>query len=191
ADPAGVSVLVWSLGEVKRGQGDFDAAQRLLEEALARMQGHGHHAGVCYALASLGHLALVSGDFGRAVSLQLECLALRQTVDLLNIPHCLDELAMVAAAMGDMAKAARLFGAAAAKRAHAGGAPWPLTLADRGRLLAAARVGLGDATFDAAWQVGGRFSLAQAIGEAAELGEMAIRPAARPSVVTVPARVQS
>ncbi|MDQ6675410.1 MAG: helix-turn-helix domain-containing protein, partial [Chloroflexota bacterium] len=86
ADPTGVDVLLWTLGEVKRGQGDLMVARRLLEETLARSEAHGHHDGVCYALASLGHLALVSGDFSRAVSLQLECLALRQTVDLLNIP---------------------------------------------------------------------------------------------------------
>jgi predicted ATPase/DNA-binding XRE family transcriptional regulator len=170
ADPPALFVLLWALSNVKRAQGDLMAAQRLLEEALAQIQVHGDHDGIGYALLGLGHLALIRGDFGRAVSLQLEGLAVfQQAVDIVNIPHCLDELAMTAAALGDLAQATRLFAAAATQRVQAGGAPWPLTLAEREGSLAAARAGLGDAAFEAAWQVGRDFSLAQAIAEAAEL----------------------
>jgi tetratricopeptide (TPR) repeat protein len=189
ADPAALDVLLWNLGEVKRGQGDLTAAQRLLEEALARSRAHGHHAGVCYALASLGHLALVRGEFGGAVALQVECLVVRQAVDALNIPYCLDELAMIATATADLARATRLFGAAAALREHSGGAPWPLTFAEREQSLAAARAGLGHTAFEAAWQVGRTLSLPQAISEAAELVSLAdawsrARRGARPSAAT-------
>src|SRR5262249_45787176 len=168
--PPAQFVLVWALGEVKRGQGDLVAAERLFEEALAQIQAHGDHDGIGYALWSLGHLALVRGDFGRAVSLQLEGLAVRQATDPVRIPDCLDDLAMIAAEMSDLARATRLFAAAAAQRAQTGGAPWPLSFAERERALAAARAGLGDAAFEAAWQVGRDLSLVQAIAEGAALG---------------------
>ena len=179
ADAPARHVLLWALGEAKRGQGDLIAAELLYQEALAQATTHGDHAGIGYALLALGHLALIRGEFARAVALQLESLAVRQAVDALKISHCLDHLAMIAVELGDLARATRLFAAGAAERAQTGGAPWPLTLAERERALAAARAGLDEAAFEAEWQVGRNLSLEQAIDEGTALVDLAERRASR------------
>ena len=82
------------------------------------------------------------------------------------MPDCLDDLAMIATALGDLDRAARLFAAAAAVRAQTGGGHWGMTLAEREHALAAARAGLGEAAFEAAWAAGSHLPLADVVAEA-------------------------
>jgi len=76
---------------------------------------------------------------------------------------CLEGLARVAVAQGRMERAARLCGAAAALREDRG---WPFPPAKRvehDRTVAAARRGLGEEAFEAAWVRGHALPLEEAI----------------------------
>ena len=172
-----------SLGEAMLAQGQLPEGEQLLNEALDLMEAHGDHCGGSFTLFSLGHVALGRGQLTRAVALQLDSLALRRLIgDPLGVSHCLDELACVATAAGDLLRAARLFAAAAALRAPTGGGVWPLRSADRERALAATRIGLGEAAWEAEWAVGRGLSLDEALAEAMASTSPAARGAPEPGM---------
>ena len=87
------------------------------------------------------------------------------------MPPRLRDLARVAEAQGQPARAARLWSAAAAQHQAIVGRPLP---ADRGALRpsprppSALRARLGDAAFDAAWAAGQAMTLEQAVAYALE-----------------------
>jgi hypothetical protein len=114
-------------------------------------------------------VALARGVPARAGTLLRESLALRRTLgDAAGVSHCLDELAQVAAAEGQPAQAARLFGAAVSLQERTGAAPWPPGAASRERALAPVRQVLGEATFTAAWVAGRALPPDSALAEAPE-----------------------
>src|SRR5262249_44735791 len=149
--------------------GDLTTADSLLEQALGEIRPHGDGSGRAYILCSLGHLALVRGDYARAASLQMESLSIRREVDTGLATVCVDELAMIAAAMGQVMRAARLFAAADAERARRGALPWPLTQHDRRIAISRVKAGLGESEFDLAWESGSALNFDSAIDDAAGL----------------------
>jgi hypothetical protein len=76
-------------------------------------------------------------------------------------------MAAVASAQGQPARAARLWGAAAARRGALGTPLPPVEHAHYERTVAAARTALGEGAFAAAWAAGQTLPLEQAIAEAA------------------------
>jgi ATP/maltotriose-dependent transcriptional regulator MalT len=178
-DPRMVYVPLWSLGEAKRAKGDLESAEDLLSEALGQVRAQGDHAGIGYTLSSLGHVALLLGDYPRAVSLQLESLASRRLADAVYIPICLDELAMVAAAAGELTRAARIFAAADTLRVQGGGVPWPLTFGDREAAFATIGAGLGDRELEAATAAGHQLSIEQVLAEVSRLPRRTSAPLTR------------
>jgi hypothetical protein len=98
-----------------------------------------------------------------------------------GIASCLEGLAAVAAAMGELARAARLFGAAEARRQELGASLPPAERADHESQVAAVSAALGQPAFAAAWAEGSALPLDQAIteaagGEPAERAELPVLP---------------
>jgi hypothetical protein len=81
---------------------------------------------------------------------------------------CLDGLGAVAAKRGDWARAARMAGAAGARRESSGATLDPADRAFRERYLDEARATLGEARLEAAIAEGGALTLEQALREASE-----------------------
>jgi predicted ATPase/DNA-binding XRE family transcriptional regulator len=144
-DRVGVAVSLANLAETARLSGDFRRAVELAEEAQAlagelgvplRRAQHLHVVGV--SLARLG-------EFGRARAALVEALEIFARLDTrVGAALCCEGLAQVAVATGNERWAAWLIGAAEAVRQQLGA---PLTDADRAdceRVLAEARLALGE-----------------------------------------------
>jgi DNA-binding CsgD family transcriptional regulator len=122
-------------------------------------------AGIAVALTSLGMTELSRGNLKRAAASLEEVLSLMQgRGDRVAISYSLLGLAGVAASRGHPARAARLWGAAEATREAAGFPLSPFTLAnyDYEGYLAAARAGLDEQSFAAAWAAGREMTPEQA-----------------------------
>jgi hypothetical protein len=90
----------------------------------------------------------------------------------MHVAWMVEGLAAGALAGGDAARAARLWGAAAAARAAIGAEVWPVERGAYEQCLAEARAALGDAGFEAAWAAGLALTWEQGAAEA--LGEDAM-----------------
>jgi non-specific serine/threonine protein kinase len=162
-----VAAALTNLGTVARRQGELDRAVALTEEGVAVLRQVGDTYSVATALQNLGSIHRDQGALERAAARYRESLALYIEVqDRLVATRCVEGLGMVAALRGDAARAARLCGAAAARRAELGA---PLRAAGRAaveRTTATARAALGEAAFAAAWAAGEGLSLEEAIADA-------------------------
>ncbi len=136
-----------NLGEAVHLQGDLDRAESLYQESLALFRELGGRGGVAFALRQLGRTALGRGDASKAAPLFTESLALRQEAgETVAIIESLEGLAEVACVLGDAALGVRLFGATNALR-EAHSLPVPASYGrEQERVLAAARVRLGEMT---------------------------------------------
>jgi tetratricopeptide (TPR) repeat protein len=145
----------------------------LLEESLALFRDLGDKGGSAMSLRSLGRAATDQGDYRRAAALFDESLALsRDLGDNRDMAAGMEELAAVACAQEQPERAARLFGAAQALR-EAIGAPRPPADQPRyDRSVAAARAGLGEHAFTAAWAEGRALSVDQALAAARTATEL-------------------
>jgi non-specific serine/threonine protein kinase len=155
------------LGIVAFGEGDLDAAVAFGEEARAAAQEVGD---VDAAEAAALHLALVAcaqGERRQAAAWFRE--GFRHNpgwwADAEAVARLLAEVAVLAAGCDEVERAARLFGAAAARRAEVGEA---LALPERAvyeRAAEVSRTALGEAAFAAAWAAGRAAAEEQALAE--------------------------
>jgi DNA-binding CsgD family transcriptional regulator len=167
-------MLLDRLGMLAIGRGDYPRAQALLAEALplARSLGAGH---VAEALGSLGALAWVQEEVGRAADCWCQGLVLARDIGYrLRIPQFLERLGRVARARGQLERAARLFGAAAVAQ-QAAGAPISQEIGEYERNLDAVRAQLGEAAFAAAWAEGQALPAEDAVAYA--VADVALEPA--------------
>jgi non-specific serine/threonine protein kinase len=124
---------------------------------------------VAQALSNLICAVAEQGMGSRAPALAHQCLSLVEELnDAWALIAAIVALAVAAEAQSAHERAARLFGAADAMRLTQGAAMTPVLqrAAQRGR--SAARLHLGDAGFEAAWQYGQVLSPAEAIQFALE-----------------------
>ncbi|MEA2514462.1 MAG: hypothetical protein QOJ59_3949, partial [Thermomicrobiales bacterium] len=163
-DPAWSAWSMRSIGKQAFTGGDNETAERWLEQALALFRREGLHYGAAVALHNLGEIALSRGEHARAAVLRREWLD--QDWDATGLRFCLEALANVAVASGEMKHAARLLGAAEAHRARLGVALMPRQVAGYERNVADARNALGEPVFAAAWAEGRRLSADEARAEA-------------------------
>jgi hypothetical protein len=106
-------------------------------------------------LADLGKVAAVQGDHGRAASLCVQALTLaRDMGEVYEIVLVLQSLAAIASATGWAQWAGRLWGAAGALRTTHGIWLSPASEEEYDRLLAPARIQLGDAQWQDACEEG-------------------------------------
>jgi hypothetical protein len=134
-------------------------------------------------LGVLGRVAALQGDDDCAEAAYVECLALSHAAARADLALLLEGLAQVVACRaarhpsgGQLERAARLFGAAAALRATLGDAAtrgWNFQLAPASRdayerQVAVARAALGEEAFAAAWAEGEALLPEQAIARAVD-----------------------
>jgi predicted ATPase/transcriptional regulator with XRE-family HTH domain len=106
ADPTVRADAHNGLGNLLGDLGDYDAARRHYEEALALRRSLGNADGVAGALNNLGLIAAWWGDYERATALHSESLHLRQELgDALGEAQSRSNLGDVMTASGDFARA--------------------------------------------------------------------------------------
>lgn len=145
-----------SLGHVSMARGDLEAAQELLEEALAFHQAGSGPIGIALGNLFVGQVLVARGNHARSATYfrqTLICFADAWGLD--GAAPAVEGLAAVAAPC-QPERAARLLGAAAVMREHD---EWPsdqLEVAVYEKVMAMTRTALGDRAFEAAWEVGKR-----------------------------------
>ena len=149
--------------------GDYEEGRKVIEEAVERAGEMGDTWQLASTLGFLGWAALWSDRAGEAFGHFEESLHLRQELGERRYSvDCLQGLAGVAAASGDHARSARLWGAAEAALDELG---TPLTPADRdfqAQFVELARAGLDETAWNEAFAEGRGTPLADAIAYALE-----------------------
>jgi predicted ATPase len=165
-----ITLVRSNLGRVAHAQGDDAQALALLEASVAWFRDAGHTWGLMWVLHHLSAVVYAQGDDVRTTALLREGLGLQQRHgQKRTIAGSLECFAGLAARQGHPARAARLFGAAAALREAIDTPLPPSECAAYDRDVASARVQLDEATFAAAWAEGRVMTLEQAIAYALEV----------------------
>ena len=176
-DPRGLGQVLSNVGRLALREGDLATAGAALEESLAlfRQIGDGRNAAV--VLESLGRLVVQQeGDEEQAANLFVESLVLfLQSDDLSGVAACFQGLATVAAARGQLERAAYLFGATESGWAATKPSPTLGAHPHYPTKLASVRATLGHGATAAAWAAGRTVPLEQAV-ELALGGERANDP---------------
>ncbi|MDA0245903.1 MAG: tetratricopeptide repeat protein [Chloroflexi bacterium] len=168
-DKLGISMSLNNLGGVATHLGDEATAQTLYEESLVLRRALGDKWGIALLLLNLGLLATDRTQYRVAAERFHESLRLCVEIGsklLLAINQA--GLAELAAVQGQMARAAQLASAAETLLSNINGT---LESAERERLnkaIAAARTGLEQADFQAAWTKGAQMELETAVAYALE-----------------------
>jgi tetratricopeptide (TPR) repeat protein len=147
-------------------QGDLARAAALHEEGLALFQELGDTAGVARSLNYLATVAQEQGDLTRAAALYEKSLALDRALGYPESIVCALEGLAATAVAGQPARAARLFGVAAALREAIGLPLLPTDLDRYDRAVAEVRRQMDKDAFAAAWDAGTSLSLEQAVAMA-------------------------
>jgi ATP/maltotriose-dependent transcriptional regulator MalT len=159
------------LGEVSLQQGDPSTARLLLEQSrMLVRQGRDEDHQLAWTLSLLGKVIAVQGDYPAARALYEESLeslvrvqGTNSNLPTLDLCSALEGLAAVVAVQGELVWAARLWGAAQARR-HTLGIPLaPVYRVDYERSVAAARTQLGEKPFGTAWSEGRTMTPEQAL----------------------------
>jgi len=140
------------LGTALLNLGDRPRGQAVLEESLDVARQYEDRWCEAMSLMLLGHQRLADGEPARAQDELTGAAALFQaTGNMVYMAWCLEGLAGVAAAEGDLGRAAEIAGGREALRAQTGVLLPPVYPAAWERMLATARDGLGEAGFDEAY----------------------------------------
>jgi predicted ATPase/DNA-binding XRE family transcriptional regulator len=166
-----LAVRLINLGDAARWQGDVERAGALYEESLSLFRGVNQEQAPPNLYHNLGYVALHRREVPRAAALFAHALNLYdEWDDEHGIAECLVGSAGVAVAAGDGARAARFFGAADATFESLGRGVWPGNRQAYERNLAAARAGLGETAFAAAYAEGRTLTRDGAVVEARAFG---------------------
>ncbi len=170
-DRVGSAVSLHNLGRVAYRQEDYATAWALLQESLAIWHNAGHRDSAGMVLTNLGLVVCRQGEHAQARSLLRQGLALhREFGDKRRIAFSLEAFGSLAVAQEKGARGARLFGAAEALRESLGSPLPPADRPDYDRGVAAARAGIGEDAFTAAWAEGRGMTLDEAVREAEGFG---------------------
>jgi predicted ATPase/DNA-binding CsgD family transcriptional regulator len=163
----GVAGSLWGIGQARRAQGDLQGAVACFSEGL-RIARRVRNPQVLGSLLNVyGEVAHEQGDRRLAAQMLAEALTLYTGLgEWRRGSICLEDIAALAAAEGQLAQATRLWAAATARREdialplpRPGGATNPHALVELRRTL-------GDSAYAAAWSQGRALSNEQAIAEA-------------------------
>lgn len=128
-DEGGLAWSLWEWGELRRLQGQTDAARDLYERSLVRFQQHGISLGLVYYHRGLGDLALMRRDWPAASAHYDQALeALRDTYHPWGQGYVFTHYGLVHIAQGDLA---------AARQAYREAVHYVMVLGDKGVTLMA------------------------------------------------------
>lgn len=156
--------ILAQMGVAARRQGDYAKSVAWSEEGLSMSRAVGAPGSIGYTLRLTGHSVRLLGQLGRAAALYRESLTLFDaTGDKWVATECIEGLALIAAADGELDRAARLFGVAAGARETFGitiPRPGP---DDQWHLETRTRKQLGPKAFAEAWSDGRAMTLERGI----------------------------
>lgn len=156
-----LAIVLTYQGEVEQAAASFHEGNDLLREL------GGHRQGLAFSLFHLARIARLQGDYAAARTRHREGLQLFQEVDdRRGTGYSLAGLAVLAAAQGNLERAARLSGAVAAIEALLGSFLEAPLQVEYDRELAAVRARLGEEAFERARTAGRSMALEQAIAYA-------------------------
>jgi tetratricopeptide (TPR) repeat protein len=139
----------------------------LFHSSLAVYREHQNDAGVAMVLNNMGRALLEQGQLDEAALQLNESLRLRYRLgDLPGVAFSLEGLADLARRRGDVARAARLWGAAEALRAQLKAPLSPMEQPSYQQIVAESRAALGEGDFAAAWAAGAGLSVEEAVAAA-------------------------
>jgi predicted ATPase/DNA-binding CsgD family transcriptional regulator len=165
----GIAQALNIIGELARMGGDDERAKRAYEECLAVCQQTGEALRTCYNYVNLAYVAQHEGEHERALGLVRQALQLsRDRSDARDIASFLVTFAGSIAALGQLQRAARLIGASEAALERLGAFHQPSDQPEIDRIIAAVRVQLDEATFQATWAEGHKMTLEGAVAYALE-----------------------
>jgi predicted ATPase len=165
----GLGMATESLGEVTYASGDFEAARSYWLQSLAEHRALPHQFRIVTSLQRLGLAELRLGRLEAARACLAECLALCVTHGFEGYrASSLAVMARVVAAHGDLARAARVFGAAQKMLDELGMVMEGPAGTDHADALAAARGGLDACVWQCAWNEGLTLEPAAAVALALE-----------------------
>jgi tetratricopeptide (TPR) repeat protein len=162
-DSQGQAYALNLLGLSLEASGRTQEAQQSFEESIAVSRSHGYPDVEAYALASLAHLEQATRPSDAGAHYRASLALMHELGDQRGVAYCLEGLAAITP-RGSATQAAMLLGAAAAIRERTGGALQPgAEQAEVDTAVEETRQALGADAFGAAWSVGGRMDLDQAI----------------------------
>ncbi len=163
-DKWGTSAVLNLLGTIALSRGEHDRAFLLLEESLLLYRQVGGTREIAVLLNNLGIAAAERQRPTAAMAHLAESLVLSQELeDLEGICSCLEEMAVIAHAADDHARATRLYAASEDLRRGYGGTLHPDEMERFDRLLADLRSAMDNEAFKAAWRAGQAMTQEQAI----------------------------
>jgi ATP/maltotriose-dependent transcriptional regulator MalT len=170
-DKMGIAVCIRLSGQLALSKGNAAEARSFAGESLALFREIGDRQNTALALCLLARVEAEQGNYPAARTLYEESLdtAARGMDDKGLIPSCLEGLAVVVAAQGELVWAARLWGAAESLRKATGIPLPPVEHPAYERSIATARNLLGDKTFAAAWAEGRTMTSEQALAAQASV----------------------
>lgn len=159
------ALILYRLGLVACFSGDCPAARTLLEESLTIRREFGDRGGAARTLSGLGMVAYDQGDYAGSLALYRESLAIQRTLsDRSVIAISLEGLAEGIASLGDVIRAARIWGAMERLRADIGSPLRPAWRRHCDQSVAAARAALNDeVAFERAWREGRALTFEQVL----------------------------
>jgi hypothetical protein len=178
----GIGLGLFDLGKALTYAHDYAAAGSLIEASLVHFKATGDHWQMAEALADLGGIAQRQDEMDRVAILAAESLRLnREQGWLWYVPESLELLGGVARARGKPACAARILGAAEARREASGAARQPVFREPYAELVAALREALGPGVFAAEWATGRAMALEQVMDDALAVATLPSDAKQRPS----------
>jgi predicted ATPase/DNA-binding SARP family transcriptional activator len=166
-DRPGIAAATEGLGYLTYLQGDRAAGRALLEKGLAMQRELGLMTCASHSALLLGHIARQEGQYALARSCYAESMAVLWEVrSSYALFYELAAFGCLAAAEGRLERAAQLYGAAERVGETAGVVMVPHERTWHDRAVAAARAGLGEQAFAAAWAAGRAMTLDEAVAYA-------------------------
>jgi predicted ATPase/DNA-binding CsgD family transcriptional regulator len=182
-DKDGLARHSYVTGQVAFSRGDTSTARSLLEESLVLYRDLGDRPRIGQVLVGLAKVETYQGDLATAHALYEESLSVAGVGCKLDVASGLEGLANVVAAQGEIAWAARLWGAAEALRDTMGAPLPPLERAEYEHATATARAVLGAEAFTAAWAEGRNTTPEQALAAWGPVIIPTTVPAGQPSTL--------
>ena len=163
-DRRSVALLAATTADVARCQRDYARAAELYSESLGLYHELGNRAEIPAILHNQGYVALGTHDYAAARDLFAESLRRQHAAgNTAGIAEGLGGLAVLATAQGQLERAARLFGAAAAIRASHPAPIWPAERWELDRHTAELRAQLPAPIYGQLWREGQAFTTEQAL----------------------------
>ncbi len=187
-DKMGLANCIRLSGQLALIQGNTTESRSLAEEALALFREIGHRQGTSLSFCLLARVEANEGNYQAARTLYEQSLATasKGIDDMGLVASCLEGLAVVVAALGELVWAVLLWGAAEVHREVIGAPLPPVDHSAYERNVAAVRNHLGDKTFTAAWAEGHTMTPEQALAAQSSVPTLQL-PSAKQSS-TLPAK---